>query len=166
MKKVILLVCGCLIFAASFGQVNFIWEKTDSIPKTKSQLYSATKMFIAETWRSSKDVIQNDDKETGTILIRARREQSISYFLTGYAYSYLYDVTFKVKDGKFKIIINNITCKSGYNNEREVYILIQPVEGDPYPNKTGTLSNKKAVQLLTDLKKYFQEIVDSYVLYV
>ncbi len=36
---------------------------------TKTHLYSATKMFIAEFWKSAKDVIQNDDKEAGIILI-------------------------------------------------------------------------------------------------
>jgi|WetSurMetagenome_2_1015567.scaffolds.fasta_scaffold540464_2 hypothetical protein len=93
MKKIILLICGSLIFAASFGQVNFIWEKTDSIPMTKSQLYSTTKMFIAEFLNSPKEaVILNDDKEAGVIFVKA--------FVTTIAegnnmYIYDYNVTFK-----------------------------------------------------------------------
>ena len=56
-----------------FGQQNFQWERTDTISKTKSQLYADTKMFIAEEWKSAQNVIQNDDKETGSILIKGRQ---------------------------------------------------------------------------------------------
>lgn len=79
MKKTILLIAGIFIGFASFAQTNFKWEKIDSVAKTKSQLYSDTKMFIAETWKSSKDVIQNDDKEGGVLLIRGISIRTATY---------------------------------------------------------------------------------------
>ena len=156
MKKVILLVCGSLIFAASFGQVNFIWEKTDSIPMTRSQLYSATKMFIAEFLNTSNDVvILNDDKEAGVIYIKA--------FMTAIGSSrnmciYDYNVTFKMKDGKYKIMLDNVYCSSAILGE-----CIQPIDETPSPKKTSSKSNKKAVSMLAFLKQNLDMIVNIYV---
>ncbi|MEI6141786.1 MAG: DUF4468 domain-containing protein [Mariniphaga sp.] len=155
MKKVILLVCGSLIFAASFGQVNFIWEKTDSIPMNKSQLYSATKMFIAEILNSSNEAfILNDDKEAGVILVKA-----FAYGLAEKAdiYTFDYNVTFKMKDGKYKIMIDNVQCSSAIRGE-----CIEPIDGNPYPKKLRGISNKRAVSMLADLKWNLQMIVHVY----
>ena len=54
----------------SYSQTNFQWEKIDSVNKSKAQIYSDTKMFIAEVWKSANSVIQNDDKESGLILVK------------------------------------------------------------------------------------------------
>jgi hypothetical protein len=88
----------------SLAQSNFEWVKTDSIQKTKEQIYSATKMFIAETWKSSKEVIQNDDKDGGIILIKGKTEinweQPIKTGMTKMTIShdswYSYNVTFSL----------------------------------------------------------------------
>lgn len=156
MKKVILFVCGSLIFAASFGQVNFKWEKTDSIPMTKSQLYSTTKMYIAEFLNSSNEaVILNDDKEAGVIFVRA----FVDIIAENHnIYTYDYNVTFKMKDGKYKLMIDNVHCSSAIRGE-----CIEPIDGTPYSNKTSGISNKKAVSMLADLKFRLQIIVDVYV---
>lgn len=159
MKKVILLICGSLIFAASFGQANFIWEKTDSIPMTKSQLYSATKMYIAEVWKSAKDVIQNDDKETGVILIKGKSLQM--------QYIYDYSVTFRMKDGKYKVTVDNVICSSVHVvSQYQATRLIEPSDKIPYPYKTGGLSRKRVGEIMQSLKAELQAIVDGYVIYV
>ena len=56
MRKLILTSIGIISCMIGFTQTTF--EKIDSVSKNKSQIYSDTKMFIAEYWKSSKDVIQ------------------------------------------------------------------------------------------------------------
>lgn len=75
MKNTISTTLLMLWCAVTFGQINFRWEKIDSVAKSKSQIYSDTKMFIAETWKSSKSVIQNDDKENGAVFIEGTVEK-------------------------------------------------------------------------------------------
>jgi len=170
MKKFILLVCGSFIFASSFGQMNFKWEKTDSIAKTKSQLYSATKMYIAKAWTSSKDVIQNDDKEAGVILIKGRNVQSftIRLGLCPMKYIYNYSVTFKMKDGKYKITMDNVYCSSAIGGTD--YASLRPLEPSdiiPYPFKTGgIISRNRAEQMMQSLKADLQVLVDNYLIYI
>ena len=73
MKKILYLIIAVVfVFDFGFGQENFKWEKSDTIPKTKSQLYSNTKMFIAENWKSAKTVIQNEDIEAGIIFLKGK----------------------------------------------------------------------------------------------
>lgn len=67
MKKVILTAISILFMTFSYAQANFKWDKIDSIAKNKNELYSLTKMYIGETWKSAQNVIQNDDKEGGMV---------------------------------------------------------------------------------------------------
>jgi len=64
MKKVFIVLSLCLSQIV-FAQNDFKWETIDSTFNSKDQLYSLTKTFIAEKWKSANDVIQNDDKEGG-----------------------------------------------------------------------------------------------------
>jgi hypothetical protein len=108
----------------SLAQNNFEWVKTDSIQKTKEQIYSATKMFIAETWKSSKEVIQNDDKDGGIILIKGKTEinweqpekvgmTKMTIFHDSW---YSYNVTFRMKNSKYQIKIDNVTPDDDFQN--------------------------------------------------
>ena len=81
MKYVLTLVFISMI-SCVFSQNQFKWEKIDSIGKTKEQLYTDTKIFIANTWKSSQDVLQNDDKDSGIIILRGSSRQKINYLLT------------------------------------------------------------------------------------
>jgi len=97
------------------AQSNFEWVKTDSIQKTKEQIYSATKMFIAETWKSSKEVIQNDDKDGGIILLKGKTEINFEEYVSMAKMTifhdawYSYNVTFRMKNSKYQIKIDNVT---------------------------------------------------------
>ena len=75
MKKIILLTL-VTFFNSAFSQTDFKWDKVDSVSKNKGQIYSDTKMFIAEFWKSAQNVIQNDDKEGGMILLKGVSVQS------------------------------------------------------------------------------------------
>lgn len=150
----------------------FIWEKTDSVAKTKAQIYSDTKMFIAITWKSAKDVIQNDDKEGGIILLKGSNSKSVSYFGTLYSYVYRYNVTFRMKDNKFKIVIDNLYCESAYNSKGGVPNKIEPFLGDECPPNasmnfyTPGIPKEQAISMMASLLNDFQPIIDDYVKYI
>jgi len=101
------------------AQTNFVWEKIDSCNKTKEQIYSDTKMFIAENWVSANDVIQNDDKETGSILVKGTITQTEIVTMYSHEWVFSYTVSFLIKDNKFKIKIYNVrnsVAPSGYTS--------------------------------------------------
>lgn len=167
MKKQLIFVCVIGMMAVqSIGQTNFKWDKVDSVNKTKSQIYSDTKMFIAQTWKSAQDVIQNDDKETGSILIKGSTKQSITYGVSPYNYFYNYTITFLMKDNKVRIILENVTCSNMFITGSNVTVSCLPTfEGENYPNTESSMSNlskKKQRELMFNLKNDLQLIVDSY----
>jgi hypothetical protein len=155
-----------LLTLTSYGQITFQWEKTDSVTKTKDQIYSDTKMFIAETWKSSKDVIQNDDKEAGVILIKGINVQTFSSGIADITkYTFKYNITFRMKDNKYKIIINEVSCIDGIceGYQRK---LIQPFEGIENAPSVMGVSKKKSTEMMVSLKQDLQSIVDQYISYI
>ena len=55
---------------------------------TEFFIYSDTKLFIGNYWKSAKDVIQNDDKEGGIILLKGIQLMNVSYALATFTYVY------------------------------------------------------------------------------
>jgi len=166
MKKLILLLFGILSFGLSFGQTNFKWEKTDSVAKTKGQIYSDTKLFIAEKWKSAKDVIQNDDKETGVILVKGVSSKFIFNQLGAtYSYSFSYNVTFRMKDNKYKCIIDDVKCFSTEGSSFDNKLFIEPHELNncPYKNKKF---GEKCTKIMIDLETELQSISSDYEKYI
>jgi hypothetical protein len=168
MKTIILSIVVILSYLQGFTQTNFKWDKSDSLPKNKSQIYSDTKMFIAKTWKSAQNVIQNDDKEAGVILVKGSSIQKENYSLNVFTYVYNYSVTFKMKDNKYKIILDNVYCESVYPGGDAKYdiLKIEPFDGEYVKGKTGlntcTLPEKKAVEMMTTLKAELQTIIEDY----
>lgn len=153
----------------SNAQTNFKWDIMDSIPKTKSQIYSDTKIFIAKTWKSAQNVIQNDDKESGNIIIKGSSIQKVNHSMNVFTYIYNYTVTFKMKDNKYKIIIDNVYCESAIPVGQAKFdiIKIEPFDGEYVKGETSmmnvTLPEKKAVTMITALKSELQLIADEYI---
>lgn len=171
MNKLIFLTALILIVNNVFSQTNFVWEKTDTITKSKSQIYSDTKMFIAETWKSSKAVIENDDKEGGNILIKGNVIKSDTYSMNVLEYVYGYTVTFRMKDNKYKITLDNVYCKSTNNTFNWVLKKVEPFDGDNCPKmNSGLMSNglpkKKMIALMASVKNELQSIFDNYSHYI
>ncbi|MHB8158246.1 MAG: DUF4468 domain-containing protein [Desulfocucumaceae bacterium] len=173
MKKTIFLFISMVISVmVSNAQTNFKWDIADSIPKSKSQIYSDTKIFIAKTWKSAQTVIQNDDKEAGNILVKGSSVQKVYHSMNDFTYVYSYTVTFRMKDNKFKIIIDNVFCESAVPVGQAKYdiLKIEPFDGEYVKGKTGmmtaTLPEKKAVPMMATLRAELQSIVDNYIKYI
>lgn len=164
MKKIKLLfvfIIGMMVLQ-SYGQDNFKWNKVDSVNKTKSEIYSDTKMYIAQTWKSAQNVIQNDDKESGNILVKGQIIKHIIVMgLQDYCYTYNYTVTFLMKENKFKITLDNVYCESAiFMTNPSAYISkIQPFEGEC----TETFNKKKTNVMMSEVKSGLQNLVDDYI---
>ena len=172
MKKIIMILLLIIFFVKNnLGQTNFQWEITDSIQKSKSIIYSETKLFISEAWKSSNDVIQNDDKESGIILVKAIQIKNFTFAMGTYEYIYNYTVTFRMKENKFKFTIDNVYCESARMTSSRSYIVkIQPFDGENCP-ETGTfgspgLPKKKAIILMKSLKEDLQKLADNYIAFI
>lgn len=159
MKKLLLFILSLITINLS-SQINFKWEKIDSVAKNKTQIYSDTKLFISETWKSSQNVIQNDDRDGGIILIKGMTKQSCGNTLSALSFWYSYTVKFLMKDGKYKLIIENIRYESG---PTEAWSQKELNPQDIYPGlwKAGVYE-KAWTQIMTSLKTNMQNIVDSY----
>ncbi len=168
MKKIkLLLVSLFLLTLNSFGQTDFKWDKIDSVSKNKTEIYTLTKMYIAETWKSAQDVIQNDDKEGGVILIKGISIKNLYFQMNDHRWTFSYTVKFMFKDNKYRILVDNVYCQSARCRQYEWALM--PV-ADKYPSKKGlgitNLNEERYLDLMKLLKYELQTIVDGYGIYL
>lgn len=164
MKKLLSILFTIFLFNTSSAQTGFEFEKSDSVNKKQSQIYSDTKMFIAEKWRSSQDVIQNDDKDNGVILVKGVTVLNSFFSLWDHRYTYRYTVKFLMRDGKYKIMVGNVNCESVVCNTTQ-WSLIEP--SDEFPGMMKFGSNKdKYSELMRSLKNDLSGIITSYESYI
>lgn len=85
--------------------------------KTKDQLYSSAKMMIAEMFKSAKDVIQSDDKDSGVIICKGNAKIPKAFI------TYLMEFTLKIscKDGKYKADLYDITLQIGCGDPNPIF---------------------------------------------
>lgn len=141
------------------------WSKVDSVSKNKAQIYSDTKMFIADTWKSAQNVIQNDDKESGMILVKGMTKQTCGKGLSAYSFWYSYTVKFLMKDGKYKIVVDNV--QFDVNSNPSMWSNKKLDIQDTYPGvwKAGIYEGAWN-DLMTSLKSEMKSIVDRYDKYI
>ncbi len=168
MKNLIILITGIFVFSGSHAQTNFVWEKSGTVTKSKSQMYSDTKMYIAKTWTSPKNEMRNDDKDGGVIFYKAVTTMKVPYKLGQCVYVYVYNLTFRIQDHRYKIMLDNVYCESAYTSGRKGSPItkINPFEGDNCP-ETGTFKNPglpkgEVIPMMTSFKKQLQSFVDGY----
>ena len=172
MKKLLLIAFAVISCSNIFSQASFEFSKSDSVNMSKEQIYTKSKMFITDTWKSTKSVLQNDDKDGGVIQLKGRYETNGVFTLSGnYFYYYDYTVRIRVKENKYKIEIYDIFCSDvKCTASSRTGILIQPFDGNGDDVKTsnfsGGISKKKAVEMMVELRAYFNSIVTSYSEYI
>jgi hypothetical protein len=163
MIKTILASFSIFMTTFLFSQTNFEWQVKDSVKITKSEIYSLTKQFIGVTWKSAQDVIQNDDQEGGTILVKGLTNP-IVFVQAGatYAYTYSYNIIFKMKDGKYFFILNNVKCHSTVGSSFDNKFLIEPHD-EANCEFASKKFGEKCNYLMSELKNQLQQIADAYV---
>ena len=151
-----------MITSVAFSQEFLSWSAVDTISKSKDILYSDAKNLIATNWKSSKSVIQLDDKENGQIMIKGVVKQNITslgFTLPGNVY-YNYTINFLFKDNKFKITLNNVGYESetlgrGWGN----YLINTPQPEYPGAKVCG-MQKKDYNKLIERLKNDLQGLFD------
>ena len=163
--KSVLFLLALFFINPIYSQTNFTWDISDTISKSKDQIYSDVKLFVAKSWKSANHVIQNDDKDAGVVLVRGVIAKSFSFLGAGYAYDYSYIVTFRMKDGKYKFTIDNVYCEKAYMTTSSYYIpKVEPFDGDNCP-ETGTFKKpgppaKRLIPMMASVKMDLQSIYD------
>lgn len=112
------------VFLALIGCAGMQPAKESSIESvievpghTKDQIYTATKIWIAENFRSAKAVIENDDKESGRIIGNGRIKYPCSGFSCLGQSDWTLDFTMRVdmKDQKMKLTFSNLGISWPYS---------------------------------------------------
>lgn len=111
--KVMITLIMCFIVIKTFGQnPEMNVDKTFESTETKDVLYSKSKMFISEMFKSANDVIQNDDKENGIILVKGIIKESFEYSMKTLDYNFSFTMKIYVKDNKYRIVISDVSNSS------------------------------------------------------
>lgn len=173
MKKVLftilLLFTGAVLYAQSV-----VVSETKEVDMSASQLYSFTKMFVADAWNDANDVIVNADEVVGVVQVKAITRVCVQQIPgLGCCYDYSYSVKFRIKDNKYRIEIYDVNCirakQVGLGGEVDVPE-IEYFEGEEPNGKTKLMgkgaSKKEAKQVMDDLRSEFNVIISSYAKYV
>lgn len=172
MKKILFLLVLVVTCLSGFSQSPI--ESVKESDKSKSELYSAIRMFISDKWVNPKKAITNEDKELGLIQINTTKEIEVGVGMgMKCVYTYKYNTKFRVKDNKYKIEIYDIVCTDarqvGMGGSDEVP-MIPYFEGDNAPDKLKTLgrgiSKKKAIQMMDELRSEFDSIINGFESYL
>ena len=163
MKTVLTILFALMLSESTMAQVPFKWDIIDSTSFSKNEIYSQTKMFIAETWKSSNNVIQNDDKDGGAILVKGISIQNRFFALNDHKWSFSYNVKFMFKENRYRIIIQDVHCVSA-GTTGSPWPLLPTDEG--YPEKNGLLktsiNRERYEDIMMSLREELQLIVDLY----
>ncbi len=168
MKKLILTVTmAALLITGLSAQENFEWDVIIDVPETtKEELYSRTKMFISENWKSAQAVIQNDDKDNGIILIKGITSVGIQANFAAYVdFKFNNTIKFMFKDNKCRIIVDNLSGHSGISNGKYVWNAEQV--SDTYPGGfVSGLPKNKYNKLMIHLRYEINKTMTAYENYV
>lgn len=117
--------------------------KVDSTISSK-ELYLRARSWFAETYKSSQDVIQMDDKESGKIIGKGAIKYYSNVFVgsEGTKGFIFYTITVQVKDGRYKYEITDFNHEGNpYNSGGQLsFGLI--TNSDECPYKVGTWTSK------------------------
>lgn len=164
MKQLFFFLLTVFISGSAFSQTGFKWEVTDTTSKSKAQLYSDTKAFIANHWKSAQHVIQNDDKEAGIIIIKGNSIQEFPLLFNNYTFVYNYTATFRFKDGKFRINIDDVYNDKAFAEKGTFKVeKVEPFDIDVQPKGGGNIPKKKKIEIMNALRSILQYTVNSYV---
>ena len=160
MKKTILLLAIAFIALSATAQ-TFTASKVDSVAKSKDELYTSSKMFIAQTWKSAKDVIQMDDKEGGVIVLKGKSVQERAFQLNNHVWIYSYTVTIQIKDNKYKISVADVNCDRAYCGAYE-WPLVPITEPTTYPGKKCAIGEDRYNDINESVKNEMKGIISAY----
>lgn len=153
------------------GKINF--SETVNVDSTKKDiLYSKSKLWFANTFKSAKDVIQLDDKENGIILGKGIYQDTEKVGLAGTIQrNWKFTIKIQLKDAKYKAEIYDIDLTTNQSNppttaSMDWYFGVKKLYDNEGNLKTYPLNFAKEINtifsnLLADIKKSMTEKITS-----
>lgn len=169
MKHLLIVLIAFFVISPVAAQENFLWDLRDSTILSKTELYSRVKMFIAETWNSADDVIQNDDKDGGAVLVKGIARHSLYYQLNDHNWTFSYNVKFQFRDNQYRLVIENVRCTGARVAEYE-WAHMPVMDSYNWEKREGlritNVNAERYMKLMTPLKADLQGIADAYLAYL
>lgn len=127
----------------------------------QGELYTRSKLWFASAFRSSKEVIQADDKADGYIVGKGYSRLYTSRYGDLWASNLLFTVKLAVKDGRYKYELTGFTFESfssKYNNFTSSSI---PAENIVFQRKLNGKQRGTVLQYKSDLHDAAQQLIES-----
>lgn len=139
------------------GQVQF--EEVVPVENvSKDDLYKRAKKWIVETYKSANDVIQYDDPSGGEVIGKGFFEVNWqATFMHTYKVNVFHTVNIKVKDGRYKFVINGFRVK--FHLPADKYS--PPVDGDEPLETFNKAREKNAAKFASVVDAEMYTIVNS-----
>ena len=147
--KTILILLMTLFGLPIFSQVKSEYERIYENDTCKqSYLYSKSKMYIADVFKSANNVIQNDDPSFGSLICKGNVSVSNYYFS--------FTLKIRVKDGASKITVTDIS--NTFAPYKYATLEINNFRGLFRDN----LTEKQYNEIMERLNKELESIIGSY----
>ena len=161
MKNLITLLVALLPFCVT-AQENFRWDIRDSNTLSKDDIYSKAKQFIAETWNEPSQVIKNDDKESGMILLRGLTTEAKTHQMNLHEFTFQYQMKFQMREGEWRLVIEDVVCESHWVGANK-WRVIEVSDSFPGKGKSANMNAQRYGEVMAGLKQSLQDIADDYV---
>jgi len=115
--KTLLLIAACFIILASCAPAKhavntklpspYEFTLIDSVKGAKDELFVKANEWVAKSFVDAKSVIQMHDKEAGKIIAKGVMTVNTSFMLYTLTNHVSYTATISIKEGKYKIVLDN-----------------------------------------------------------
>lgn len=145
-----MLLCNITIFSQVKNEYSNTYENDTC---KKEYLFSKSKMYIVDVFKSANNVIQNEDLSYGAIVCKGNVESG------GYRFSFTLKI--KVKDGICKIVVDEIYNSStpiSSSGQKYGTLSLDGYEGMWKNNMT----KKRYIAIMEDVNRKLNNLVDNY----
>lgn len=171
MKKYLIAIVLALTSVNLWAQENFKWDIITESSKNQEQLYSDVKSYINEIWQASGKELVQEDETKGFLLCKSDIQITRGPKIGPRVYTFELNTKFYVKDGKHRIVVDNVFCTSSVMSGVDLYMdMPKPPVADAYPDEKGKkqtgMTKKMYTNLMNILKSEIQKNVDGYLKYM
>jgi len=162
MKNILILTMFTFLVVASKAQDSLLTytEVVQIDGATKDQLFTRARQWFNDAWKSSKDVLQITDKESGELsgkgIISSYYDNKGLGLSTKVPVDYDVTVSVFVKDGRYKYEFTNIKARPGKSSMETLGVIKSTTT---CPVKFTFASQKKSDALYENLKTHLSEEV-------
>jgi hypothetical protein len=159
--KYLVLLCSLLSALNLCAQADTIikyWDVVKVDGASKDDLYQRARLWYNNSFKSSKDVLQIQDKETGELAGKGNFKTYYQYRLLGSNQKQFllahFAINLFVKEGKYKYEITNFELEPDppYRDSYKTYTIPVLTSASEFPEKWPYASKKLVNQMWTEIK--------------